>query len=482
VIATADPASTSTRLLGFPFDDARKVEAAIDFELENQVPYDIEDLALTWSFAARGGGQTQVLAAVTPREQLAEQIDELKAVDLEPRAMVAPAVALAELAPPDEEGPIAIASLGDTQTHLAIVDKGMRFARTLRAGGVDVDRALAGRFGLDVGRARDAKENEARLVDAEEAADSDVRTASDAVAAGLTPLVRGLATTFKSLPAESAPARLLITGGLSRIPGLARHLQDRLGIPVDLVDLHEALNGVESKPEGVGPEYAVAVGMALALLRRGRGVALNFRRGDLAYSGDIQVYRGEVARIAIGLTAVILLFIAGSIVRYTQVSAEERQIDQAFCDAGTKIIGEQVCNPTVLLSRLRGAPDAGGGIIIPPHSATMVFDMMSRSLDSSLDVAFEDLELRVDGRLEEPERVTGKGDAATFQTTEQLVRRLKQHPCTEEAEVTKTKKNRAGRVDFSLSARVRCPPGTEITAPLAAAEAAGETPVRTEDP
>jgi Tfp pilus assembly PilM family ATPase len=472
VIANADATSLSTRLIRFPFDDPRKVEAAIEFELENQVPYDIEDLAVSWSFASRGNGQAQVLAAVTPREGLAEQIDELKAVDLEPRAMVTPALALAELAPPDQQEPIAVASLGETQSHLVVVNNGIRFARTLRAGGADVDRILADRYAIDTARAKDAKEREARLVGENESASSSARQASEAVAAGLAPVVRGIVTTLKSLPAGSSPARLLVTGGLSRIPGLAGHLQERLGIPVELVDLHEALGAVECKPTGLGPEYAVALGMALALLRRGSGVALNFRRGDLAYSGDIQIYRSEVTRVAIGLATVILLFIAGSIVRYTQVSAEERQINQAFCDASKTIIGREVCDPIALLSMMKGAPDAGGGIVIPQHSATMLLDMMSRTIDTSLDVTFEDLELRVDGRLDEPERVAAKGDAATFQTTEQLVTRMKQHPCVEEAEVTKTKKNRAGRVDFNLSARVRCPPGTEITAPLAVAEAA----------
>ncbi|MEE8408611.1 MAG: pilus assembly protein PilM [Myxococcota bacterium] len=480
VIATADPKSASTRMLSFPFDDLRKIEAAIDFELESQVPYDIDDLGTTWNVVSRGQGAAQVLAAVAPRQGLIEQIKELEEARLEPRVMVLPAVALAELAPADVDEPVAVVSLGETQTHVAIVGGlhgGLRYARTLRAGGAAVDRALAKAFDIDRDQAKDAKEREAQLLGPSESASIDVRKASETMADGLAGIVRGLATTLKSLPAEQQPARMLITGGLSRLPGMPRYLSEQLGLPVELVDLRASLGSVGCRPAGLGPEYAVAVGAALSMLRRGSSVPLNFRHGDLSYHGDIQVYRGEVVRIAIGLAVVILLAIVGSIVRYTQVSAEEAQIKQGFCDATKKIVGREICDPMAAIATLRGSPGVGPGITIPPYSAAMLFNMMSRVIDSSIDVTFDDLEFRLSGRLEEPDRITGKGEAASFEATEQIVTRLKKHPCVEEAEVSKQRKTRNGkRVEFHLAVKVRCLPGQDLSTPLEVAQGAAPKP------
>ena len=47
--------------------------------------------------------------------------------------------------------------------------------------------------------------------------------------------------------------------------------------------------------------------------------------------------------------------------------------------------------------------------------------------------------------------------------------RLKQHPCIEEAEVSNQKKARkSNRVEFKLTAKVRCPPGVELAQTIVA--------------
>ncbi|HET6345417.1 MAG TPA: hypothetical protein VFH51_10815, partial [Myxococcota bacterium] len=48
VVVGLDARATSTRLLTFPFGDLRKAEAAVNFELEGQVPYALEDIASTY--------------------------------------------------------------------------------------------------------------------------------------------------------------------------------------------------------------------------------------------------------------------------------------------------------------------------------------------------------------------------------------------------------------------------------------------------
>jgi Tfp pilus assembly PilM family ATPase len=520
LVLSTDPRTVTTRLLHFPFGDLRRVEAAVAFELEGQVPYDIQQTALTWHVASRTPTSMEVLTALSPKKQVAELVADADASGLTPRVVMPATAALLELAPHDEPAPLAIVAMGETTTHVAIVRNGeLRLARTLRAGGADVDRAIAKAFRVELAAAKQAKESEVRLLDGDELtqASPDARRVSEAAMAGLAAVVTGLATTFKALPTADAPTRVFLTGGLALLPGLKECLGRRLGLPVDLVDLQSASarasegpalalfdrllkgrkRGEEApsaaaappRPTGppLGPEMALALGMAIAVARHGRNVPLNFRRGELAYQGDLQLYRGQVTRIAAGVAAVIVLAIAGAIVRYTMISAEERRINAGFCAATKKIIGREICDPTAALATLRQAPGAAEGVVIPPYSAAALLEMMSKAIGSDIDVSFDDLELRVDGRAGEPDRVTGKGDAATFETTEQVSQALKRDPCVQEVEISKQRKSRdGGRVEFSLSIKVSCPPGATpghpVGPPAAHAESAQWQPAGAVDP
>jgi general secretion pathway protein L len=479
VIIGADPGATSTRLLSFPFDDVRKVEAALEFELESQIPYPLDSVVTSWAVARRGAGATQILAAVAPREALAAQLRQCAAVDLEPRVMTLAAAVLPELLTEPSDGPVAIASFGETQAHIAVINDKLVFARTVRAGSIGIDRSLAKHYNLDLDKARQAKEREARVIVGQVAVAKDARDASAAVIEGIAPLIRQLTATLKSLPPEHLPKRLYITGGLSRLPGIAELLAERLGLAVQLIDLSVALANVTLKVPPLGPEFANAVALGLALLRRGQGVPLNLRRGPLAYHGDIQFYRGEMLRIGAGLGAVFLLAIIGSIARFTLIAAEETQIDQSFCKATQKIVGHEICDPTAALATLKHSSGGPEGVTVPPYSATEMFEMLSKLVGRDLDVTFDDLEFRVAERVDDPDRITGKGEAASFESTEQIVVGLKKHPCIQDAEVSKQRKTRnSNRVEFSLAVKVACPGGVN---PVTAADAttapsAGATP------
>jgi type IV pilus assembly protein PilM len=461
-----DARASSTRQLIFPFTDLRRVEAAVDFELEGQIPYAIDDVALTWQISERAAQATHLLAAVTPKVAVRQQLRAQADAGLEPRVLMLPAAGLAEFAP-DSPEPVALASIGASQTQIAICRRGLRFARTLRLGGGDIDRALVKRFNVDPARAKASKERDAKLVmpsrQSQPVADeaTEVRQSqevSDIIMTALSPLVMGFVATFKSLPPEDMPKKLLLTGGTSRLPGLAPYLQHRLGIPVELLDMQERLKDMPDGP-AVGPEFAVALGMALSMYRHGRDTPLNFRRGDFAYHGDLELYRGQLTRAAIGISLVLCLALTASVTRYTLLRGEERQIDKGFCTATQRIIGREICDPTAALSILKQS-GTDGGTAIPAYSASATLEMISHAVGSDVDITLDELDLAVNALAGQADRITGKGEAASFETTEQLVTQLKREPCVEGVEITKQRKGQsAGRVEFNILVKVACPAG-----------------------
>lgn len=472
VVVGLDPKVTSTRLLSFPFADLRKAEAAVEFELEGQIPYAMSDVATCHALTHRTANSVSILAAITPKEPLRAFLASMTAAGLETRAAVVPTASLAEYLPMGDDAPSAVVCIGAAQTHVAVGQAGtVRFVRALRAGGDDVDRAVAKAFDVPVEKAREAKESEGRLMAADDVASEDVRKLSGALAEGLGNVVRNLVATFKSLPPDDVPRRIMLTGGMSRLSGLGPFLSSSLGIPCELLDLRGATQSLPGGPVAVGPEYALSLAMAVSMFRHGREVPLNFRRGEFAYHGDIQLYRGQFTRMAVGLSAVFLLAIFASVVRYTMLRGEEKELDKGFCTATQRIVGREICDPVAALATLK-QPSGPDGTVIPSFSAGSLLEMLSKTVGSEIDVQFDELDLRVDSSGGGPERLTGKGEAATFETTEQLVAAIKRDACVQEAEVSKLRKSSStGRVEFNLLAKVSCPPGLRPGTKIAVAAA-----------
>jgi len=218
---------------------------------------------------------------------------------------------------------------------------------------------------------------------------------------------------------------------------------------------------VNSGDLSFGPEFAPVLGMLLGLMRRGTHTPLNFLKKEYAYQGDLDLYRGQLKHIAIGLSLVILLALGGATMRYWMLTEDEARINQGFCEATEKIVGREICNPTAAVATLKEAPGAGQGIHIPRYSSGKIFEAVSTLISKEVDVEFHELDFRLGTAGGELDRITGKGEAGSFDTTEQLVRFLKRDPCVTQAEVSKQRKTRnSGRVEFSLQVRLSCPAGT----------------------
>ena len=474
LIVGLDARKTSVRTLRFPFNDTRRIPAAVEFELDGQIPYEMAAVKIVWQLVERDAKQTDVLATLAPRSLLTDQLAALTAAGLEPRALVHPAAALAELTPPGEaDEAVATLCVGAQQCHLVIHRQSLRVARTLHWGSDHIDRTLSDALALPPAQARTLKESTALLLDLREvaAASVDDQRFHAAMAQALAPLVTHVASTFKAVEKSELPRRLLLTGKASELAGLPRYLAQRLGLPVEPLDVGAALGALEVPDRtALKAEHAVVLGLALAMFRRGQDVPLNFRQGELGYHGDIQLFRGVFTRLALGFVCVFLAAFTHASVRYGLMHGEEKGLDRGFCQATLQIVGKELCEPARALAALRQS-GADGGTVIPPFSATGMLEMLSKSLPQSVDVTFDELDVRVDGVVGQPDRIIARGEAASFETIEQVTALLKHDPCVQEAEVSRQRKSQnANRVEFHLQVKVACPVGMQPGAKLAAKE------------
>ena len=119
IAVACDASRVSARLLDFPFGDLRKIDAAVGFELEGQIPYSLDDVALSYLVTERGASRSEVLASIMPRTCLERRLSMFKEAGLEP--LVASCRCPDGALPAERRERVAVLSVGQAESHLAFV-------------------------------------------------------------------------------------------------------------------------------------------------------------------------------------------------------------------------------------------------------------------------------------------------------------------------------------------------------------------------
>lgn len=469
-VATVPGATLASHVITLPFTDQRRIAQTLAFEVEAQIPWDLDAAAWDWEPLGVRGTATDLWVGVGPKPELAELLALLAGAGIDPRVVAPPAAALSSLfapgilerepavpgAPPACE---AILDLGESRTQLCVTVGGaLASARTVPSGSATVARALA--LDLEIGEAEAAL-----LLAAEPDGDSLPGPLAalaleprfeEALSRALVPLLREVRSSLRAWRARvgATPVnRLWLAGGLGRRAGLA----ERLAPVVDGPVVPLALAGPAAT---LPPSQAGSLALALAAALRGhlgaRAGRVNLRRGDLAYTRDFEHLKGKVARLAVAAGAILLLAVASQVVRIYTLSRQEGAVDRALCDAEEKVLKKCYPNYEEALSALRGRGVPGASI--PKTSAVDVLDDLSRRLPEGVPLKLEKIDI-TDRKL----HLQGIADAAEH--VDKLVASLHGSKCFADARSGGARKRTSdGKFEFSIDSALGCaegPPGGE---------------------
>lgn len=409
----------SVRRVRFPFTDRRKIAPAVPFEIESQVPFELDDFVLDWQIVAEGADGAEVAVTLAPRGEMALLLETLGEAGAGPRVVEAEGLVLGHLAATYElPGVRLLADLGHRKTTLCLLDEGRPVAaRTLALGGLAVTRALAGERGLD--------EDEAERLKIEQGVLG--ARGSAAAAAVVERLAREMVRSIGSL--ETTPGggprrrveRVDLVGGTAHLHGVDAVLGERLGLPVARLALPSGDLGPDLLAGGDPALFAPAVALAL----RGSSRActrMNLRKDDMAPRIDLGALRREFRGTAWLVAAALLLWL-GSVgtTWYVQERRAEALEDrarvlyeQAF--PGRPVPGNVLAAMQESVRSVQRRADTlgvyGGSL-----SALDVLTEISARVPEELDVVFE--ELSIDGQI-----VQIKGHSPSFGTVDRLRKEL----------------------------------------------------------
>ncbi len=362
----------SLRLVRLPFSDREQVERTLPFEVENQVPFDLDDMVLVPRIVETGEDGSRVLVALATRDRVAGFLEPLAELGADPKALVVDADLLSEYA---DEGVQAVVDIGHTRTVVALCRDGrLVTARALSSGGRALTAALAERAGLSWGEAEGRKHvasvadpGEAETVEVEPSWSDETGPAVDEwlsaeptaplphhpedgaiLREAIEPLLVELRATLIALEdiLGTGVDEVLITGGTAHLRGLRGLLASTLGVPVRHADLGE---DVDDRDEP--GRFAIARALGSRALR---GRALDLRTGDFAFRGDLATLGnllkyGAVA-VAVFLVVGLGMFTWRSIQLHRAIDETEQQIREAVLARFPDVPPDKLSSPSMALA------------------------------------------------------------------------------------------------------------------------------------
>lgn len=231
-IASLPSDQVSSRHLHFPFDDAKNLSQTIPFEVEDQIPFEIDEIILDWAQVRSKNGEADILAVFTPREDVGRRVEDFIDTGLAPQVMEPEGLVLANLCDLFPlSGDELLIDVGFRKTTLCWLTQGKPLAmRSIPIGGEAITEALAKDRGVDRDLAEDLKRQQGIFTGNE--LSSPYENSLKCIEQLASEIQRSQAALEETLgDGTLTPSQIVLMGGGSKLHHLDKFLTKRTGTP-----------------------------------------------------------------------------------------------------------------------------------------------------------------------------------------------------------------------------------------------------------
>jgi general secretion pathway protein L len=384
----------SVRRLAFPFGERRRLTQAVPFEVEDQLPFELEDVVLDWSVVGGDRSRAEVVAAVAPRSEVSALIDTLRTAGCDPRTVEGEGLVLANLtAAFDLPGNRVLVDLGHAKTTLcALVEERAVGARSIGVAGRALSEAVAQDRALSLGDAERAKSEEGIL-------DRTLGTPLPKAAAIIDQIANEIVrfATSLELAFDGGVSEVTLVGGTAQLDRIDEMLAERTGLPTARIGLPRDAAGLGLVAGGSPVLFAPAIALALRGTARA-STRLNFRQDEFSRRVDLSRYRRDFGPTAILAAAVAALAIVSFSTEAFVDSVRAQNIEARIAALYTEAFpgSTEPENPVAALREaVRQANQRAAflGVYRGNLSALDLLAEISRRVSADLDVVFEEVSI-----------------------------------------------------------------------------------------
>lgn len=321
-VASLLPAQAALRFLTIPVKQRKKAEQMYRFELEDTVPFRLEE-AVVEHHINRVGEGSLVFAAIAPKRFVQLQLDWCKSIGLEPDWLTFDGMGTINLFLASLQGaenaasnePLMLLDAGHTKTNIAVIDQGiLKFFRSVPIGGFALTKAIALNQSVPLEEAESLK------------AEIDLGQSGELVdlaRQSLGPLITDLNHTLVSFrnQYQITPKNLVLTGGTSKLKGLTSFLAEATGLATERFRPFSGLNVKAELQKHDEFRFAEAWGRAMVFARKSP-LLFNFRKGELAKQTSLnevsEIFKNPhiIKLMQFGAVFALILFLHVNIASY----------------------------------------------------------------------------------------------------------------------------------------------------------------------
>lgn len=419
VAASIAGTRATVRAVEIPASAQKQLAEVLPFELEAQLPFDVESAVFDWrALPPREGvkaGTLELLVGVARTDDVRARIELVKAASgHEPERVGLGALpignVLAHAEPGTLEGTVAIVDVGTTTSDVLVLTRGEPiFARTISQG----TRGLPGAAGK---------------------------------------LARELRVSLGAHRAAGGepPGRVLLAGGGAFVSGAVAFLANALELPVELVPAPRLeLGGGAAAELTQFARYAKATGLALGLGPRALG--LNLRRGPLAFERGFAWIKEKIPLLA-GLGAVLVVSLLFSTWAQLHARSSERESLEAALSVVTKdVLGEETSSAERAKELLAQQTTITDEDPLPHADAFDVMVALSESIPESIVHDVDELDVQKG-------HVVVHGVVSTVDEAQTIKAELDKDRCVSDSKITRTNQVVGGdRQKYVLEFDLKCP-------------------------
>jgi general secretion pathway protein L len=409
--------------LSFPGSAERRLEELIPFELEAELPIDVDELTFGYQVLDRKRGRGvesgfSCLVACARRDHVEGVIQVVRqGLGHEPERIGVSSLELAALThlwPGMGVGePAVLVDVGEDSTDICVVEAGLvRMARTLNLG--------YGHF--------------------------------PAQSAHFAAQLRQTLSAYSAQSSGRGPETLTLVGEGAALEGLQEMLGTSLEVRVLRLGAESALTGslskLSSEAQGRVGDFARALGAAL---HGAKGRGYDLRRGALAYARGYGYIKERAPLLfALGVT-ILLSFLFATWAESRALEREHELLMETLRNATSATFGESTDNPdearTMIDRFLKANPDDP----MPYMDGFGVAVALSEAVPLEIVHDVEQFEYTKN-------KLKIRGLVSTTDEAQQVAKGLEEDPCIHDAKITKiTQVVNSERARYMLEADIRCP-------------------------
>jgi general secretion pathway protein L len=353
----------------FPFRERQKILKSLAFELEDEIPLDVDEAVFDAKVVEHVGPLSSVLTVACQREVVQEALSLAKDGGFDPDILTVEGLAYSNCfenwaaAPPDispllrqqaDEATVVgvtaalpaklILHMGHTRTLvLAYRDHELIACRSILWGGIDVAESLSRTFSLPLMEGIKVLKTKSFILMNSAGASKDQITMSQSVSASVDLLMRETRLMLLELRANFNVnfAQIELFGGVSLIQNLCPYITQGLEVPTNLghhLQTHkQSLLEVSPQIEAIS---GVAIGLAIEVLKRPRNPAVNLRRGEFARENKAVKLFWERWQTVVQVSAIaFFILVVYGFVRQSVADGMVAAVDERLKDMATTVAG-----------------------------------------------------------------------------------------------------------------------------------------------